>query len=510
MTINLHHMLRFWATRWPDRHAVRCAGRDMTWGELHGRSDEIAAGLHRIGVRKGDRIGILMHNRIEFIETMFGVMKAGAAVTLLNVRFTPREMVYPIVDAGINVVVTEKALVELLSEAEREVPRLKVYAADVVDGCGELDDLRISGAAAPDLQVGSDDVALVCYTSGTTGFPKGAMLTHGNIRESALASNIPSGMTFADRLLVSLPLAYTWASCQYLREAIVTGATATIIEPRTDVDHMIDMLVQEKVTAWSSVPVLFERIANSPRFGSVDFSNLKHAVTGGASLHLLRSWQRLGVPITQAYGLTETAGHVTLLFADDAERKLGTTGRPVMNVDVQVADEQGNVVDVGRTGEIRVRGPTVMKGYLNKPEATATAMEGAWLRTGDMGCFDADGFLKVVDRSKDMLKSGGLNVYPAELERVLAGVPGLEEFAIIGVGDQRWGEVPMIVAHGSRPLDMGLLKECCLRELADYKRPKYIVEHGKPLPRTISGKILKRELRSAYPAAPGNATPLRD
>ncbi|MFC4313845.1 class I adenylate-forming enzyme family protein [Steroidobacter flavus] len=510
MSINLHNMLSFWATRWPQRHAIRCAGRDMTWGELHRRSDEIAAGLHRIGVRHGDRVGILMHNRVEFIESMLGVIKAGGAVTLLNVRFTPREMVYPIVDAGIGVVITEPALADLLSEAEHELPKLRVYAADPIDGCGLLDDLRISGATAPDLQIGSDDVALVCYTSGTTGFPKGAMLTHGNIRESALASNIPSGMTFADRLLVSLPLAYTWASCQYLREAIVTGATATIIEPRSDVDNLIDLLAGEKITAWSSVPVLFERISNSPRFGSVDFSNLRHAVTGGASLHLLRSWQSLGVPITQAYGLTETAGHVTLLFADDAERKLGTTGRPVMNVDLRIVDEQGAVLEAGQTGEISVRGPTVMKGYLNKPEATATVMEAGWLRTGDMGFFDDEGFLKVVDRSKDMLKSGGLNVYPAELERVLAGVPGLEEFAIIGVRDERWGEVPMIVAHGSRPLDVSKLKECCLRELADYKRPKYVLDHGKPLPRTISGKILKRELRHDYPTAPASATSLRD
>ena len=508
-SVNLHGILRFWARRWPDRLAVRCVGTDVSWGELDRRSDRVAAGLAACGIGKGDRIGILLHNRIEFLETMLGALKLGAAVTLLNIRFTPREMLYPITDAAIRLVVTEPRLAPGLSAAIAEVPGLQIISTDAYQDWPTFDTLRLCTAPVPEVDVGPDDVALVCYTSGTTGFPKGAMLTHGNLREASLACAIPSGLGFDDRILVSLPLAYTWGSCQYLREGLAMGATTIIIEPTADPDRMIDVLEQERITVWSAVVVLFEKIAQSQRFHTADFSALREAVTGAASAHLLETWQSIGVSVTQAYGLTETGGHATLLFQEDAERKLGSSGRAIMNMDLRIVDETGTMLPPGTPGEILLRGPGVMKGYINNPEETAKAIRDGWLWTGDTGTVDAEGFLRVVDRTKDMLKSGGLNVYPAELERVLAGVPGLEEFAVIGVSDSRWGEVPMIVTHAARTLDLALLRERCTLELADYKRPHYVVDHGAPLPRTVSGKILKRDLRIAYSAAPDHAVRLK-
>jgi fatty-acyl-CoA synthase len=510
-SLNLVDALDFWAARWPDRTAIKCGGNQYSWGWLRTRSERVAAGLSRAGLRKGDRLGILMHNRIEFIETVLGAMRAGVAVTLLNIRLTQREMCYPVKDAGLRLIVTDARLAGVLAEARSEVPELQVYSVDTtVEGLRDFDSLRERNHPSPSIRINSADVALVCYTSGTTGFPKGAMLTHSNIREGALATSIPTGLTYRDKILVSLPLAYTWGSCCYLREGLVLGATVTLIEPTSDPEVLIDVLERDQIGVWSTPPVLFERIAASPRFARADFSHLHLVVTGGPSLHLLKQWQGKGVQLVQAYGLTETAGHVTLLFPDEAERKRGSSGRPLMNVSIKVCDESGGECSIGVVGEILVRGPCVMKGYINNPAETAKVIREEWLHTGDMGVFDEEGKLTVVDRLKDMLKSGGLCIYPAEIERVLAGVRGLEDFVVIGVSDERWGEVPMIVVHGSTEVDLESLRERCEVELASYKRPRYVVRHPQGLPRTVSGKVIKKDLRLAYPVAPKEAQRLRD
>jgi fatty-acyl-CoA synthase len=260
---------------------------------------------------------------------------------------------------------------------------------------------------------------------------------------------------------------------------------------------LIEVLERDQIGVWSTPPILFERIAASPRFAVADFSHLPHVVTGGPSLYLLKKWQSKGVRLVQAYGLTETAGHVALLFPEDAERKLRSSGRPPMNISIRICDDEAKECPVGVPGEILVRGPCVMKGYVNNAAETAKVMDGPWLRTGDMGVLDDEGYLTVVDHSKDMLKSGGLCVYPAEIERVLAGVRGLEEFAVIGVKDERWGEVPMIVTHSDVEVDLDGLRARCEVELAGYKWPQYLVCHPQNLPRTVSGKVMKRELRLA-------------
>jgi fatty-acyl-CoA synthase len=508
---NLHTVLRFWATRWPNRVAIKDAEKEISWGALDRRSDEIAAGLAARGLRKGDRVGILMRNRIEFLEILHATLKVGGALTLLNTRFTPKEMVYPVVDADLKIVFTEEKYVNLLAEAAREVS-LRVVTTDPVDGCETLDELRLNGGHAPALQVDAHDVALVCYTSGTTGLAKGAMLTHHNLVASGIARVIPAGMNFNDKVLLSLPLAYTGGLTIYLRDALVPGATS-VIPSSFDAGELMEVIQRERITAWSSVATITEAIANHPRFQSTDFTSLRHTITGGqpVSRHLLYAWQSVGVSITQAYGLTESGGsHATLLFSEEAERKLGFAGRPLLGIGLRIVDDEGRDLPAGETGEIWLSGDTIMKGYLNKPEETAKALEGGWLHTGDMGLVDEEGFLKLVDRKKDMLISGGLNVYPAELERTLAGISGMEEFVIIGVKDDRWGEVPMIVAYGTGPLDVNALKEKCRQDLADYKRPHYFLNYGRPLPRTFSEKLLKRALRDQFWEVPETALRLKD
>ena len=505
-TTTLYRMLDFWATRWPDRLAVKTAERGATWGELRSASTAIAAGLAQLGVRPGDAVGLLMHNRLEFIETLLAVLRLGGQVALLNIRFTQSELLHPIVDAGIRVVVTEPELAGHLDLARQQMAGLRVVSTTTGAADISLEELRAQGGHVDAADVDENETALICYSSGTTGFPKGVMLTHRKVREGGLATAVPCGFTPNDRVLISAPLAYTWGISQYLRESLSPGITATLVDPAAGIDELIDILIADKITMWSTVPVFFERIAASPRFAGSDLSHLRHCVTGGASLHLLQQWQGKGVPLTQAFGMTETGGgHVAMLFGEHASSRIGWVGRALLGVDLAIADDDGNILAANAEGEILVRGPMVMKGYLNNPEETAQAMLGDWLRTGDVGVMDEEGFLKITGRKKDMLRSGGLNVYPAELERILAGIPGLEEFAIIGVSDEKWGEVPMIVTHDTQPVDIEALAARCLAELAGYKRPKYLLPYGGPLPRTFSGKIMKQALRETFRDPPEGA-----
>lgn len=511
MSMHIAEVLGFWARRCPDRLAVRFPDRDLTWSELDRSVDELAAGLYDDGLRPGDVVGILMSNRPQFLESLLAAFRVGAVVELLNVRFTAAEMVHPIVDAGTVLVVTEEALLPALADALQKVPDLKVVTADRTEGYRALDNLRVPGGTPPARHADAEEIALLAYTSGTTGTPKGAMLPHRAIIANGTARATADGITSADRVLITIPMAYTGGIGTYLRESLLTGATA-VIEATFEPERLLELLQTERITVCSSVPVIFEKILALPEFATADLSSLRACTGAGAvmPLEVIRAWQARGVGMRQGYGQTECGGgYATILYEDEAESRLGSAGRPIMHHEIRIVDALGDDVPAGTSGEILLRGPSIMAGYWNNPTATEATLAGGWLHTGDIGVLDDEGYLRVVDRAKDMLISGGLNVYPAEIEAAIVGLPGLEECAVVGVPDEKWGEVPMLVVPSTDDLDLEGLKGELRRRLADYRRPKWIVANGEPLPRTMSGKILKREIRSTFPEVPETALPMK-
>jgi fatty-acyl-CoA synthase len=398
----------------------------------------------------------------------------------------------------------------VLERARAAVPGLTVLTTEPVDGCTPLDDLRLVGERPPEREHDPEETALLAYTSGTTGEAKGAMLPHRAIVANGTARAVADALTWQDRVLIIIPLAFTGGSSSYLRESVTTGAPA-IVQGTFDPPRILELLQRERITVCSAVPVVWEGVLALPQLADADLSALRAGVGAGApmAIEVIRAWQRIGVGMRQGYGQTEFAGgYATLLYEDEAHDHVGSVGRVVMHHEIRIVDAADNDVPTGEPGQILLRGPSVMTGYWRRPEATAEALAGGWLHTGDIGRLDADGFLTLVDRAKDMLISGGLNVYPAEIETVLAGRPGLEECAVVGVPHERWGEVPMLVVPDLDRVDVDELRAHVETVLADYRRPKWIVGTGGPLPRTLGGKILKRDIRASYPSVPPDAVPL--
>jgi fatty-acyl-CoA synthase len=498
--VNLAAIGRYWRRTRPDDLALRLGDRTFTWRTLDERTDALAHGLMATGVGIGDRIGVLLTNRPEYCELVIAACKLGAIVVPLNVRFTAAEVAFVVSDADCRVVVSEAALAAAVAPLTGD--RL-VLMAD------ELDAHHRAGPAVL-ADVVDEHPAFICYTSGTTGDPKGAVLTHGSWNVASQGWAQALGLGTADRVLLPFPLAFTGGMAVFLFTYWAGGRL--VLEPAFDADRTFDLFEQERITGLFAVPVIHQTIVDHPRFAAADLSSWRIASAGGAPVpeSLLRAVQARGIPMLQGYSLTEVSAAATVLPAHDALRKIGSAGLPVVHAEVRVVGEDDQPVPVGEVGEIVVHGPQVMQGYWGNPQATAEALRGGWLHTGDLGRLDEEGYLYVVDRAKDMLISGGLNVYPAELERVLAGVPGVIEVAVVGVPHDRWGETPaVIVFTGGAELSGAAVLAACEAVLADYKLPRYLVVRDEPLPRNMSGKILKRQLRSYYAERMTELTPIR-
>ncbi len=500
------HVVQYWARWQPDWVAVRFGDREITWRELDVHTDELAAGLTALGVGHGDRIAILLLNRPEYLETVVAAMKLGAIVVPMNVRLTAPEIAYQVANADCTVVVTETALAPALANARLAQPAMVVLNADD----GTLDAARVVGAIPPPVSIAASDPLFICYTSGTTGDPKGAVLTHSSWHHAAMCRALQGPITRVDKLLLPFPLAFTGGMAMAMT-AIWSGAQL-VLEPGFDATRVLHLIDDLGITVFMAVPAIFQALADHPDFDATDISSIRCASSGGAPVpvSLMQIFLARGIPMTQAYSLTEVSASGITLPYHQALEKVGSCGVPAMHSEARIVDpETGAELPDGEVGEIAIRGPEVMSGYWRNEAATAAALRDGWLHTGDLGTRDADGYFRVVDRAKDMLISGGLNVYPAELERTLAALPSVIEVAVVGVPDARWGETPAVVVLTNGPLTGDEVLTACKAELADYKWPRYLVIRDEPLPRNMSGKVLKRQLRDELADLPSRATPIR-
>lgn len=505
---NLGNFVRFWGRTTPNDAAVVHDQVATSWSELDTRTNRLASGLAKAGVGAGDRIGLLAPNCLEFVETVVASFKLGAITVPLNHRLTAAELRYMVRHSGCRALVVHpsfadvatKALEELSQDAEvDELIRVSWHSRFGI----EMDKLYAAGTTDPSISVDSNSIAFICYTSGTTGLPKGAMLTHGNVLANAYFRALADDYTRRARLYLPAPLAFTGTLMTWAFAFVGGGVTVldTVVDPR----RSLELIERHKITHFAAVPVIWEMMLHDPEFANYDLTSLHTCVTGGATVtpQFLRSMWEAGLPVRNGYGLTEGAGYCTWQSLEASQRDPTSVGRPGIHSRVRVIDHGAKeLIDmpVGDVGEIAEKGPEVMLGYWNDPHATSSAIVDGWLRTGDLGFLTQDGDLHVVGRIKDMFISGGINVYPAEVEGVLEKMDGIRECAIIGVTDEKWGEtgVAIVCPMPGATIDPAGVREYCTSYLADYKLPKYVVLRDTSLPRNMSGKILKRQLQEEY------------
>ena len=489
----------------PEAPALRFVGRTITWAELSGRVSRLASAMHRRGVAAGDRVMILMLNRPEFIEACLAANQLGAIAVPVNFRLTPPELAYLVENCGASVLITEPALAPVAAAVRELAPvhNLIVAEAPSSDGVIGYEDLIAeAGESAPAVDIPPDSPALIMYTSGTTGHPKGAVLTHSNLAGqtmTALYTNPPH--LGHDIGFVGVPLFHI-AGIGNMLPAITLGAP-TVIYPLGAFNpaELLDVLESEGVTGIFLVPAQWQAVCaeQQARPRTLRLRTLSWGAAP-ASDTLLRQMAETfpGCNIVAAFGQTEMSPVTAMLLGEDAIRKLGSVGKIVPTVAARIVDENMNDVPIGEVGEIVYRAPTLMAGYWNNPKATAESFAGGWFHSGDLVRSDAEGYIWVVDRKKDMIISGGENVYCAEVENVLAAHPAIVEVAVIGRPDEKWGEIPVAVAAISSPgLRLADLAEFLDEHLARYKQPKAL-EIVDALPRNPAGKVLKTELRARF------------
>ncbi len=500
----------------PDDTALRFAGRTTTWADLAARVDALAGALHRRGIVAGDRVMILMLNRPEFVETFLAANLLGAIAVPVNFRLTPPELAFLVADCDARLVVTEPVLASVATAVRDLAPVLAdVVVAGAPTGDGVLgyeDLLAEDGPPAPVVDVANDSPALIMYTSGTTGRPKGAVLTHANLSGQTMTGLFTNGADLNhDVGFIGVPLFHI-AGIGNMLPGLALGRP-TVIHPlgAFDPGQLLDVLEAEGVTGIFLVPAQWQAVCAAQRARP---RRLKLRVlswgAAPASDTLLREMAATfpGTSILAAFGQTEMSPVTCMLLGDDAIRKLGSVGKVIPTVSARIVDDEMNDVPVGEVGEIVYRAPTLMAGYWNNPQATAEAFHGGWFHSGDLVRQDAEGYVWVVDRKKDMIISGGENVYCAEVENVLAAHPSIAEVAVIGRPDERWGEVPVAVVAldagaagvGGTGLALADVEEFLTDRLARYKHPKAL-EVVEALPRNPAGKVLKTELRERFGAA---------
>jgi fatty-acyl-CoA synthase len=472
----------------PDRVAVVHGDEVMTYGELHERATRVAHLLAKLGVSGGDRVAYLGPNEPAFLETLFGTGLVGGIFVPLNTRLAAPELAYILADSGTSVLV--HAPTHAAHAATLDVPHVLDRPA--------FERLRSAAPTDPlDEPVDQDDVAMIMYTSGTTGRPKGAALTHANIHWNTVNLLIDVDLAGDEVTLVNAPMFHVAALNQTVLPTLLKGGA--VVLDSFDPARTLASITRRRVTYLFGVPAMFQAVAAAPEWPTADLSSVRTMICGGAPVpeRVITTYQERGLVFLQGYGLTESSPSALFLRAAESER-VGSAGTPCFFTDVRVVDADGNDVRAGEPGEVILNGPNVMSGYWGKPEATAAVLSpDGWLRTGDIAVADEDGFLYIRDRIKDVIISGGENIYPAEVEDALHRHPAVADCAVIGVPDEKWGEVGRAIVVPRETVAPDELLTFLNGRIARYKIPKSVV-FADTLPRTASGKLLKSALRKDF------------
>ena len=492
------------AARNPDGEALVCGARRMTWREVAQQSACVAAGLRKIGLRSGDRVALLLGNRIEFVLAMFGAAHLGLVTVLLSTRQQKPEIAYVLSDCGAKLLIHEAKLADRLPDA-RDIPDL-MHRISADDGnASQFAGLLDNEALPQPASVREEETAMILYTSGTTGRPKGAMLAHCNVVHSSMIFVSCLQLTAADRSIAAVPLGHVTGVVANIM-TMVRCAGALIIMAEFKAAEYLKVAARERVTYTVMVPAMYNLCLLQPDFDSCDLSSWRIGGFGGAPMPIA-TIEKLnakipGLKLMNCYGSTETTSPSTIMPGELTAGHIDSVGLPCPGAHIMVMDADGHELPRGEIGEIWIHSGSVIKGYWNNPAATAESFTGGFWHSGDLGSIDAENFVRVFDRQKDMINRGGLKIYSAEVESVLAGHPDVIESAIIAKPCPVLGErvhAVIVTRHGD--ISGSALRAWCAERLSDYKVPETMALTVEPLPRNANGKVMKRQLREAWAAA---------
>ena len=501
MNVNIGEFITRRAVLTPQREGLVCGEIRRSFAELNERANRLAHAMLALGVGHGDRVALLALNEPEYFDMLFGLGKIAATLVPINYRLAGPEIAFVLSDCEARVLVFGGDFAETVDSIRSQIP-VKEFVAisdDAPQWASSYETLiRGSSAEEPAIRGGDDDTLTILYTSGTTGRPKGAELSHSYYFWSSVNLMATLGERVGDSSLIALPLFHIGALAG--PPWFVYQGAKTVLLRSLDPRRFLELLGEEKVSGFGSVPALLDFLKLVPDFEKYDWSSVRIILVYAAPVPatLIREYAAAGIEVRQLYGLTE-CNTGSVLAAEDAIAKVGSCGKPFFHTEVRLVDDDGRDLGPEQKGEILLRAPNMMKGYWNRPEDTAAAIVDGWLHTGDIGRMDEDGYLYIMDRKKDMIISGGENIYPAEIEDALRRHPKIADVGVIGYPDEKWGESvkAILVLREGESLTEAELIEWCRARIGRFKVPKRVI-FADALPRTPTGKILKRVLREQF------------